>query len=54
MPGDVTGKELFRRILRALGGKLPKEQRDKVLKASVEEIREFVPYGTGRVMDTLA
>jgi hypothetical protein len=29
--------------------KLPKEQREKVGKASIEQIREFVPYTKGRI-----
>jgi hypothetical protein len=30
---------------------MPKEPREKVLKASVEEIREFIPYNKGRVLE---
>ena len=33
----------------ALMLKLPKEQREKVGKASIEQIREFVPYTKGRI-----
>lgn len=51
-PGNVAAKELFRHILRILGGKMSKELRDRIVKASVEEIREFVPYGVGRVLET--
>ena len=49
--GDQTGKELFKRILRALAAKMPKELREKVSKASVEEIREFIPYNKGRILE---
>jgi predicted ribosome quality control (RQC) complex YloA/Tae2 family protein len=49
--GDQSGKELFKRILRVLAAKMPKELREKVLKASVEEIREFIPYNKGRVLE---
>jgi predicted ribosome quality control (RQC) complex YloA/Tae2 family protein len=49
VPGDTVGKELLRQVLHALAAKLPKEQRERVAKASVEEIREFVPYTKGRV-----
>ena len=52
VPGDVAGKELFRRVLRGLAGKLPKEVREVVLKASVEAIREFIPYGKGRIVES--
>jgi predicted ribosome quality control (RQC) complex YloA/Tae2 family protein len=48
-PGDLTGKEIFEQILKTLSGKTTREQRDKVRKSSVEEIREFVPYGRGSV-----
>jgi predicted ribosome quality control (RQC) complex YloA/Tae2 family protein len=47
--GDLRGKALFRRVFEVLAGKMPKESREKVLKFSFEEIREFVPYGKGRV-----
>jgi len=50
VPGDVEGKELFRRVLKSLAGKLPKEAREVVAEASMEAIREFIPYGKGRVL----
>jgi predicted ribosome quality control (RQC) complex YloA/Tae2 family protein len=46
-PGDVIGKELLKRVLHSLAVKLPKEQREKVAKTSVELVREFVPYTKG-------
>jgi len=49
VPGDLKGKEVFKRVLGILAGKMPKELREKVLKVSVEEIREFVPYSKGRI-----
>jgi len=52
VPGDLTGKELFRLVLKGLAGRMSKEQREKVLKASVEEIREFIPYNKGRILET--
>jgi predicted ribosome quality control (RQC) complex YloA/Tae2 family protein len=53
-PGDATGKELFRQVLRALVSRLPREQREKVGKASIERIREFVPYARGRIVETVS
>jgi predicted ribosome quality control (RQC) complex YloA/Tae2 family protein len=50
IPGDVLGKELLKQILRSLSVNLPKEHREKVVKASVELFREFVPYTKGRIM----
>ena len=50
-PGDAAGKELLKQVLRALMVKLPKEQREKVGKASIEQVREFVPYTKGRVVE---
>jgi len=50
-PGDMAGKELLKYILKFLGGKLSKEQQEKALKASVEEIREYVPYCTGKASE---
>jgi predicted ribosome quality control (RQC) complex YloA/Tae2 family protein len=51
VPGDLSGKDLFKRIIGALAMKASREMREKVLKASVEEIREFVPYSIGRVLE---
>jgi predicted ribosome quality control (RQC) complex YloA/Tae2 family protein len=50
VPGDVTGKEFLKQILQALALKLPKEQREKVEKAPIEQVREFVPYTKGRLV----
>ncbi len=51
MPGDYTGKEFLTRVLRALMLKLPKEQREKTGKTSIEQIREFVPYTKGTITE---
>ena len=48
--GDAEGKELLKQILQALALQLPKEQREKVGKASIELVREFVPYTKGRLV----
>jgi hypothetical protein len=50
-PGDVTGKEFLKRVLQALALKLPKEQREKAEKATIEQIREFVPYAKGALIE---
>ena len=49
LPGDYMGKELLKQILRLLMLKLPKEQREKAGKTSIEQIREFVPYTKGAI-----
>jgi predicted ribosome quality control (RQC) complex YloA/Tae2 family protein len=49
VPGDQTGKEFLKQILRSLTLKLPKEQRQRMGKTSIEDIREFVPYTRGRI-----
>jgi len=49
VPGDAAGKEFLKQILQALTLQLPKEQREKVGKASIERVREFVPYTKGRL-----
>lgn len=51
VPGDLKGKEVFKRVLGFLAGKLPKKLGEKVLKVSVEEIREFIPYSKGRILE---
>jgi predicted ribosome quality control (RQC) complex YloA/Tae2 family protein len=48
-PGDLRGKEFLKQVLRALILKLPKEQREKAGKPSIEQVREFVPYTKGRM-----
>jgi predicted ribosome quality control (RQC) complex YloA/Tae2 family protein len=49
VPGDLTGKDFLKQVLRSLLLKMPKEQREKLDKASIEDIREFVPYTKGRI-----
>jgi predicted ribosome quality control (RQC) complex YloA/Tae2 family protein len=47
--GDSAGKEFLKQILRSLMLKLPREQREKTGKTSIEQIREFVPYTKGSI-----
>jgi predicted ribosome quality control (RQC) complex YloA/Tae2 family protein len=49
VPGDAAGKEFLMQVLQALMQNLPKKRREKTGKASIERIREFVPYTKGRV-----
>jgi predicted ribosome quality control (RQC) complex YloA/Tae2 family protein len=51
IPGDTMGKELLKQVLRSLAVKLPKEHREKIVKASIELVREFVPYTKGGIME---
>ncbi|MGB8780451.1 MAG: ribosome rescue protein RqcH [Candidatus Bathyarchaeia archaeon] len=50
VPGDLSGKELFKRVLRSLAEKVSKELREAVLTLSVESVREFIPFGKGTVL----
>ena len=50
-PGDHAGKELLKQIMRSLMLKLPKEQREKAGKTSIEQIREFIPYTKGTITE---
>lgn len=50
VPGDLMGKKFLNQILQALALQLPKEQRERVAKATIEQIREFVPYTKGRLV----
>ena len=54
LPGDYAGKEFLKQILRSLMLKLPKEQREKAGKTSIEQIREFVPYTKGAISEKSA
>jgi predicted ribosome quality control (RQC) complex YloA/Tae2 family protein len=51
VPGYFTGKELLKRILHVLALKLPKAEREKVERASIEKIRELVPYTRATLVD---
>lgn len=51
VPGDLSGKDLIRRVLGATAAKMSKDLREKVLKKSIEEIREYVPYNKGRILE---
>jgi predicted ribosome quality control (RQC) complex YloA/Tae2 family protein len=50
VPGDLSGKELFKRVLRSLAGKVSKDLREAILSLSVESAREFIPFGKGTVL----
>jgi predicted ribosome quality control (RQC) complex YloA/Tae2 family protein len=50
-PGDLVGKEFLTQVLHALALKLPKEQREKIRKVSIEQFRELVPYTKGRIIE---
>jgi predicted ribosome quality control (RQC) complex YloA/Tae2 family protein len=54
VPGDETGKEFLKKILKALTLKLPKEQREKISKTSIEQVRKFVPYTKGRLVKNVS
>ena len=49
LPGDTQGKDLLKQILKSLMLKLPKDQREKAGKTSIEQIREYVPYTKGTI-----
>jgi predicted ribosome quality control (RQC) complex YloA/Tae2 family protein len=51
VPGDTEGKELLKCVLTSLGRKLSRELHETVLNVSIEEIREFIPYGKGRILE---
>lgn len=49
IPGDVKGKEILKITMQSLIVKLPKNLKEKILKTSFEQIREFIPYNKGRI-----
>ena len=49
-PGDLSGKELLRVLLRTLAGKIPREASRRIANTSIEEIREYVPFTRGRIV----
>ena len=50
VPGDLSGKELFKRVLKSLAEKVSKELREAIFGLSVESVREFIPFGKGTVL----
>jgi predicted ribosome quality control (RQC) complex YloA/Tae2 family protein len=49
VPGDYQGKDLMKMILKTLMLKLSKEDKEKLGKTSIEQIREFIPYTKGTI-----
>lgn len=49
VPGDYQGKDLLTMILKTLMLKLSKEDKEKLGKTSIEQIREFIPYTKGAI-----
>jgi predicted ribosome quality control (RQC) complex YloA/Tae2 family protein len=49
VPGDYQGKDLLKMILKTLMLKLSKEEKEKLGKTSIEQIREYIPYTKGTV-----
>ncbi|MBC7129929.1 DUF814 domain-containing protein, partial [Candidatus Bathyarchaeota archaeon] len=49
LPGDIEGKELSRQILREMAEKAPKEYKERILKASVEDVKRLIPFNRGRI-----
>lgn len=51
VPGDLSGKDFLKLVLQALMAKASKEQREKIGQVSIEQIREFVPYTKGTILN---
>jgi predicted ribosome quality control (RQC) complex YloA/Tae2 family protein len=49
VPGDYQGKDLLKMVLKTLMLKLSKEDKEKLGKTSIEQIREFIPYTKGTI-----
>ena len=52
VPGDLEGRELFKRVLKSLGEKVPRDRRDSVIKLPLELMREFIPFSKGTIAKT--
>jgi hypothetical protein len=50
-PWNMEGKELLKAVLKALARNLPTSQQERVLKTSAEEIRAYIPYGVGKILE---
>jgi predicted ribosome quality control (RQC) complex YloA/Tae2 family protein len=49
VPGDMSGKDLFKLILNALARKAPTGVAGRICRASIEELRDYVPFGKGNL-----
>jgi predicted ribosome quality control (RQC) complex YloA/Tae2 family protein len=49
VPGDHQGKDLLKMVLKTLMLKLSNEDKEKLGKTSIEQIREFIPYTKGAI-----
>lgn len=49
-PGDMSIKDIFRPVLKTLSIRAPMDLREKILGASIEGFREYIPYGKGRIL----
>jgi predicted ribosome quality control (RQC) complex YloA/Tae2 family protein len=50
VPGSFAGKKLLEHIMMTLAEKMPTDQRQGVTKASIEDIRRFIPYNVGKIL----
>ncbi len=49
VPGNFEGREFFKRVLKVLSEKVPKERRQAILRVPIEMIREHIPFGKGAI-----
>ncbi|MGA2310365.1 MAG: ribosome rescue protein RqcH [Candidatus Bathyarchaeia archaeon] len=49
VPGDLPGKELLKLVLKVLASKIPRKLQEKIVKASIEELREYIPFNKGGI-----
>ena len=50
VPGDLSGKELFRLVLRRLAEKVQKKRRENISDSAFEVIREFIPFAKASLL----
>jgi predicted ribosome quality control (RQC) complex YloA/Tae2 family protein len=51
VPGDMPSAKLLKLVLKVLANKVPKEMRERISKASIEVLREYIPFGKGRISE---
>jgi predicted ribosome quality control (RQC) complex YloA/Tae2 family protein len=49
VPGDYTGKDLLKMVLKTIMLKLSNEDKERLGKTSIEQVREFIPYTKGAI-----
>ena len=49
-PGNEIGKQMLKHVLTSIAKKASERMQEAIANASIEEIRDFIPFGTANVL----